>query len=183
MKIGALAGSLRKPLPETLDAYAKMGLQGVQIGVNRESLDYSDEKWKEIREQCRAQNLEISALCGDLGGDPFHVENECMVRAEILCRIVDIAVKLGTKVITTHIGVVPEDRNDPVYPLMVKSIRHAAEYAASKGVTLAIETGPEKAEVLRASMMVALAMETSSIETVPPLNAKPLSPTLVRELR
>ena len=73
-----------------------------------------------------------------------------MVRAEILCRIVDIAVKLGTSVITTHIGVVPEDKKDPVYPLMLKSIRHAAEYAASKGVTLAIETGPEKAEVLRA---------------------------------
>ena len=58
MKIGALAGSLRKPLPETLDAYAKMGLQGVQIGVNRESLDYSDEQWKEIREHTAKYNEE-----------------------------------------------------------------------------------------------------------------------------
>ena len=132
MKIGALAGSLRKPLPETLKTYAEMGLQGVQIGVSRESLEYSDEKWKEISELCRENHLIISALCGDLGGDPFHVEKECMVRAEILCRIVDIAVTVGTKVITTHIGVVPEDKQDPVYPLMVKSIRHAAEYAASK---------------------------------------------------
>lgn len=149
MKIGALASSLRKPLPETLNAFAEMGLQGVQIGVTREFLGYSEEKLGEIRELCRKNNLEISALCGDLGGDPFHVENECMERAEILCRIVDIACQLGTKVITTHIGVVPEDPADPVYPLMVKSIGHAAEYAASKGVTLAIETGPEKAEVLR----------------------------------
>lgn len=149
MKIGALAGSLRKPLPEALDAYAEMGLQGVQIGVNRDFLDYSDEKLNEIKERCRKNNLEISAICGDLGGDPFHIENECMKRAEILCRIVDIAVKLGTRVITTHIGVVPEDKNDPVYPLMLKSIRYAAEYSAARGVTFAIETGPEKPEVLR----------------------------------
>ena len=149
MKIGALASSLRKPLPETLDAFAAMGLQGVQIGVNLEWLNYPDEKIAEIRERCAKNNLVISAICGDIGGDPFHIEAECMKRAEILCKFADLAVKLGTKVITTHIGVVPEDKNDPVYPLMLKSIRHAAEYSATKGVTFAIETGPEKAETLR----------------------------------
>lgn len=150
MKIGALANSLRKPLAETLDAYAAMGLQGVQIGVNLDWLGYSEEQIAGIREQCRKNNLEISAICGDLGGDPFHIEAECMKRAEILCKFADLAVKLGTGVITTHIGVVPEDRSDPVYPLMLKSIRRAAGYSATKGVVFAIETGPEKAETLRA---------------------------------
>lgn len=149
MKIGVLVESFRKPLMEALDAAAEMGLQGVQIGMKKEFLDYTDEQLNEIREKCRANKLEISAVCGDFGGDPFHVEGEGMERAELLCRIADIAVKLGTKVITTHIGVVPEDRNDPVYPLMIKSIGYAAEYSAARGVTFAIETGPEKAEVLK----------------------------------
>ncbi len=150
MKIGALANSLKKPLGETLEVYSKMGLQGIQLGLWMDWLKYSDSELESIRKQCAEKGLEISAVCGDLGGDPFHIEAECMVRAEILCRFADIAVKLGTRVITTHIGVVPEDKNDPVWPLMKKSIRHAAEHSAKFGVTFAIETGPEQPEVLRA---------------------------------
>ena len=149
MKIGALASSLKKPLPETLQIFAGMGLQGVQIGLSLEWLDYSDEKIADIRNLCAKNGLEISAVCGDIGGHAFHVESECMVRSGILCKFADIASKLGTKVITTHIGVIPEDHADPVYPLMLKSIRAAAEYSVRLNVRFAIETGPEKPEVLR----------------------------------
>ena len=43
---------------------------------------------------------------------------------------------------------VPEDKNDPVYEMMAKSLKAAAEYSASRGSVLAVETGPEKAETL-----------------------------------
>ena len=150
MKIGALAGSLRRPLLETFDAYREMGLQGVQIGVNQEFLAFPDEKIEEIKARCEKDGLTISAICGDIGGHAFQTRGENMKRAEFLCRVVDLAVRLGTHVITTHIGVVPEDKNDPVYPLMIESIRHAADYGAARGVTFAIETGPEKPEILKA---------------------------------
>ena len=150
MKIGALASSLRRPLLETFAVYREMGLQGVQIGVNREFLALPDEKIEEIRECCAGNGLTISAVCGDIGGHAFQTRGENMERAEFLCRVADLAVRIGTHVITTHIGVVPEDKNDPVYPLMLESIRHAARYAAGKGVVFAIETGPEKPEILRA---------------------------------
>ncbi len=150
MKIGAFATALRKPLNEALKELSGYGIQGVQIGVNREFAAQPEEKILEVRDLCRKYGMEISAICGDLGGHAFQIENECMERAEFLCRVADTAFLLGTKVITTHIGVVPEDKADPVYPLMVKSIRHAAEYAAKRGVMFAIETGPEKAETLRA---------------------------------
>ena len=153
MKIGALAGSLRLPLYETFEAYSKLGLQGVQIGINPEFLEYSDDKLAEIKQKCKENNLTISAVCGDLGGHPFQIKGQHMERAKVLRHIVDIAVKLGTHVITTHIGVVPEDKQDPVYPYMVESIRYAADYAGEKGVTFAIETGPEKAETLLAFIL------------------------------
>ena len=149
MKIGALASSLRLPLLETFDAYRQMGLQGVQIGVNMESLACPDEKIEEIKARCKMDGLTISAICGDIGGHAFQTQGENMKRAEFLCRVVDLAGRLETHVITTHIGVVPEDRNDPVYPLMLESIRHAANYAADRDVTFAIETGPEKPETLK----------------------------------
>ena len=149
MKIGALASSLRLPLLETFDAYRQMGLQGVQIGVNMEFLACPDEKIEEIKARCKMDGLTISAICGDIGGHAFQTQGENMKRAEFLCRVVDLAGRLETHVITTHIGVVPEDRNDPVYPLMLESIRHAANYAAARDVTFAIETGPEKPETLK----------------------------------
>ena len=149
MKIGALASSLRLPLLETFDAYRQMGLQGVQIGVNMEFLACPDEKIEEIKARCKMDGLTISAICGDIGGHAFQTQGENMKRAEFLCRVVDLAGRLETHVITTHIGVVPEDRNDPVYPLMLESIRHAANYAADRDVTFAIETGPEKPETLK----------------------------------
>ena len=93
-------------------------------------------------------HLSVSALCGDLGGHGFEREAELPTRIEKTCRIVDLACEMGTKVVTTHIGVIPEDESSPKYQTMLKALRACGSYAAKKGVTLAIETGPETAPVL-----------------------------------
>ena len=87
-------------------------------------------------------------MCGDIARTHFGVTAEWQDRVELHKRVVDVAAVLGTKVITTHIGVIPADKTDPVYPIMVESIGKAAEYSASRGTVFAIETGPEKADVL-----------------------------------
>lgn len=148
MKIGALASSLRRSLPETLKAYSQIGLQGVQIFASPEYLIYPDLRLAEIRRMCGDYGLEISAFCGDIAATHFDVEAEAPDRVELHKRITDTALKLGTNVVTTHIGVVPGDKNDPAYPVMVKSIRQAAEYSAQNNAYFAIETGPEMADVL-----------------------------------
>ncbi|MBO4633417.1 MAG: sugar phosphate isomerase/epimerase [Lentisphaeria bacterium] len=148
MKIGALNSSLRKPLPATVKKYAEMGIQGMQIQITPEHLIFSDDRLRDIRRTCEDAGLEISAVCGDIAHTHFGVTAEWPDRVELHKRVVDIAVKLGTKVITTHIGVVPADKKDPVYPIMVESIGSAAEYSGSCGAVFAIETGPEKADVL-----------------------------------
>ncbi len=150
MKIGALSMSLRQPLPETIIAYRQMGLEGIQLEVTPEILSAFPDRLLQLRHMCREHGLEISALCGDIGRTHFSIENQYRDRVALHCRVVDVAVHLGTKVVTTHIGVIPEDKNDPVYAMMAKSIRMAAEYSAAHGVVFAIETGPETAEILRA---------------------------------
>lgn len=148
MKIGALNSSLRKPLPATVRKYAEMGIEGVQLQITPEHLIFSDDRLRQIRQICADAGLEISAVCGDIAHTHFGVTDEWADRVELHKRVVDIAVKLGTKVITTHIGVVPADKQDPVYPIMLESIGAAAEYSGSCGAVFAIETGPEKADVL-----------------------------------
>lgn len=148
MKIGALDCSLKKPLPATLKKFQEMGVQGVQIFTAPEYLLYGKERLSDIRKMCADCGLVVSAVCGDVAWSHFGVEAEWQDRIMVHERVVDIACQLDTKIITTHIGVVPEDEADPVFQMMVKSIRKAAEISAAQGTCIAVETGPEKAETL-----------------------------------
>lgn len=148
MKIGALDCSLKKPLPATLKKFQEMGVQGVQIFTAPEYLLYGKERLSDIRKMCADCGLVVSAVCGDVAWTHFGVEAEWQDRIMVHERVVDIACQLGTKIITTHIGVVPDDEADPVFQMMVKSIRKAAEISAAQGTCIAVETGPEKAETL-----------------------------------
>ena len=92
--------------------------------------------------------LVFSALCGDLGHGFANAEKNPEL-VEKSKRILDLAVELGTNVVTTHIGVVPSDSSNPRYSVMRSACLELAEYADSLGAHFAIETGPEKAVVLR----------------------------------
>jgi L-ribulose-5-phosphate 3-epimerase len=59
-------------------------------------------------------------------------------------------VDLGTGIITTHIGRVPEDRADPVWSTLARALNEIGAYAQARGVVLATETGPEPGSTLRA---------------------------------
>jgi sugar phosphate isomerase/epimerase len=61
---------------------------------------------------------------------------------------VDLAVDLGAKIITTHIGVVPETPNK-VWEILRHALNRIGAYAEEHGVVLATETGPESGPVLR----------------------------------
>ena len=155
MKIGVIAELLRKPLDEDLDfAGQELKVDGVQLyaqhpegGIDLTSC--TDEELKDLQEKCRKNNIVISAICGDVGGNSFQVESEALERVEMTKKIIDNTAKLGVKVVTTHVGHIPESKQDPVYPIMLKHVRTLAEYAASKGCVFAIETGPELADVLK----------------------------------
>lgn len=154
MKIGVIAELLRKPLEEDIALAAEIGATGVQLCVKHgdDGIDLAncpDNELEALGGLVKKHGLVITALCGDLGGS-FQLEHECWQRVELMKRIFDAAAKLGVKVVTTHIGHIPECPGDPVYATMLRSVRAAADYAAAKGCVFAIETGPELADVLKA---------------------------------
>ena len=83
-----------------------------------------------------------------MGGYGFEIAEDNAERIEKTKRIIDLAVEFGTNVVTTHIGVIPDDKTHPRYSVMLAALTECGVYAKQKGVTLAIETGPEKANVL-----------------------------------
>lgn len=150
MKIGVITDCFKLELRDSLKMAAELGFDGVQIyaTVGEFSPEMPREKREEIKKLLRDLGLEVSALCGDLGGHGFQIEEENEVRIEKTKRIIDLACDFDTKVVTTHIGVIPADKSHPRYAVMLDALSRCGAYAKKKGVTLAIETGPETADVL-----------------------------------
>ena len=149
-KIGVISDSFSLDPFEGIRRAAALGADGVQTYAVRGEIgpDMPAEKRKELVKLVDSLGIRISALCGDTGRG-FASEEKNPETLRISKAIVDLAVDVGTKIVTTHIGKVPPDRNDPVYQTMLTACRELADYAATKGVTFAVETGPEKAVLLR----------------------------------
>lgn len=150
-KLGVMADCFRLPAKDGVRKAAELGAEGVQVytvagEMSPEEMD--DAARRDFKSLCDDLGLAISALCGDMGGGLRKAE-ENPQKVERSKRIVDLAVDLGSSVVTTHVGVVPEDRGDPAYQAMLAASGEIAEYARQAGVAFAIETGPEKAETLK----------------------------------
>lgn len=151
MKLGVIADCFRLPLKESIALAGTLGFEGVQIYATGGEFcpsTLSAGARSEYRRLLSDNGLAVSALCGDMGGYGFEIEQDNAERIEKTCRIVDLAAELGAKAVTTHIGVIPSNPTHPRYDIMVRALGKAGRYAATQGVTLAIETGPESARTL-----------------------------------
>lgn len=152
MKIGIISDSLKLGARAGIAKAGELGADGVQVyavkgDICPENLDASERAvLKTYFADC---GLELSALCGDLGGHGFLREDENIAKISKSNAIVDLAVDLGTRVVTTHIGVVPADTVSESYEILLAACRTIGNYALEKGVCFAIETGPEIATHLK----------------------------------
>lgn len=153
MKIGVITDCFGKPHSEGIALAGSLGLSGVQIyatggSFSPDTLSAEDKAY--YKKLLSENGLVISALCADMGGYGFERAEDNPERIEKTKRIVDLAVEFGASVITTHIGVIPADKSEPRYKVMLDALTECGLYAKERGVTLAIETGPEKAKTLLA---------------------------------
>ena len=153
MKIGVITDCFKKTHEKGIEKAAELGLDGVQIYATTGEFSpetLTAEEKAEYKKLLKENNLVISALCGDMGGHGFEIEQDNAERVEKTKKIIDLAEEFGTTTITTHIGVIPEDKSTAKYKAMLKALTECGLYAKSKGITLAIETGPEIAPTLLA---------------------------------
>jgi L-ribulose-5-phosphate 3-epimerase len=145
-KIGVMSDSFRIGRMEGIRKAAELGADGVQVYLTEPEAMNAAQR-QEFKRFCADQGIAISALCGDMGA--YRDAGENPARVERFKHILDLAKDVGTSVVTTHIGVVPENPKDDIYKVMLAACRQMAEHGAAIGVTAAIETGPEKATTLR----------------------------------
>lgn len=149
--IGVILDSFRTDTRTAIGKAVALGANGVQMYCTKG--DNSPEnltpaKRRELLDIVKSNGLCFSALCGDLGEGFFRKERnpELIERSK---RILDLAKDLETDIVTTHIGVVPEDPTVERYGIMQEACFELSRYADSIGSHFAIETGPETSAVLK----------------------------------
>ncbi|MBP3705312.1 MAG: sugar phosphate isomerase/epimerase [Clostridia bacterium] len=150
--IGVLMDGFRTDTLTALDKAVAVGAKGIQVYATRGEMspeNMNAAARREFLKQVKDRGLVISALCGDLGHG-FHNAELNPELIEKSKRIVDLAKDLETNVITTHIGVVPNDPSVPRYAIMQDACSKLAAYADSMEAHFAVETGPEIATTLKA---------------------------------
>lgn len=149
--IGAIVDSFKMETREAVKAAAAIGAKGIQMystnGVNSPE-NLVGQARKDLLNYVKDHGMVFSAICGDLGQGFMKPEKNPML-IDKSKRIMELAKELETDVVTTHIGVVPADKNHERYKIMQEACYELAQYADSMGSHFAIETGPETAETLK----------------------------------
>lgn len=151
MKLGVITDCFKLGHRKGIALAGELSLSGVQIYATTGEFSpetLTEEEKGEYKKLLLKHGLTVSALCADMGGFGFEREADNPTRVEKTKQIVDLAVEFGASVITTHIGVIPEDKSNPRYKVMLTALTECGLYAKERGVTLAIETGPERATTL-----------------------------------
>lgn len=150
--IGVMLDSFRvDDVKRAIDMAAAAGVKGVQMHTGLGEL--TPEKLtaamrKELLSYIADRGLTISATCAEqsLGfADPE--KNPALI--ERAKRLMDLALELGANIVTTHIGVIPEDKTCERYQVMQKACYEMAQYADQRKAHFAVETGPEIATTLK----------------------------------
>ncbi len=146
MKIGVMVESFRLGFRGGMEKAASLGVDGVQKYIGDEELGWSDAQVKEALDIAKSNGLVYSAICGDFGyGFDNPDLNPQMI--EKSKRILDLAKRLESDIVTTHIHKVPVEECAQK-EILRKACQELGAYADSIGSTFALETGPEFGEVL-----------------------------------
>jgi L-ribulose-5-phosphate 3-epimerase len=160
LEIGVCSWSLKVgSIPELEKFLGEVGASAVQLAIG----DPNHASWKEgdrMVQAARKASFEITAAMIGFPGEDYTTPDTIRrtggfgnpatrsERIEIFRWAVDRTVELGVEVLSTHAGFIPEPGR-PERMAFLDCLGDAVDYAASKGIVLALETGQETVDLLR----------------------------------
>ncbi|MCI0460076.1 MAG: sugar phosphate isomerase/epimerase [Gemmataceae bacterium] len=150
-KIGIRLESFGLPLRRALQEAERLGVPGVQVDA---AGDLAPDKLsqtgrREFRHLLRAHNLELTALGCPLRRGLDTSENQ-EARIDHVRKVLDLSFDLGPRIAIVQAGKIPESADDPRATLLTEALEGLARHGDRVGATLALETGLESGNVLRA---------------------------------
>jgi len=169
LKIGVALWSLGQApafadFERLLDRAASTGVKAVQpwcVDENKWNLVcaldpercVTAEQRRSVRKACEKRGLAISGFCAQLAGPKtlggFGEEEGLEGRLAKTRAALRLAAEIGSPIVTTHIGPIPEDRGGSTYARFLKSAVNVVKDAERTGGIFALETGQESAAGLK----------------------------------
>lgn len=152
LKVGAFLGSFKLGVKSGLDKCRELKLDGIEL------TDIPDEviierltgtEIKELKDLIGSYELTLSSTCGDLGGHEFTDESDVEERITRTKKIMDNTRALGCRIVQTHIGVIPKDRDSKPWKVMQYAMDILGAYGDKIDCCLATETGPEEPALMK----------------------------------
>ncbi|MYE27133.1 MAG: sugar phosphate isomerase/epimerase, partial [Chloroflexi bacterium] len=107
---------------------------------------------REARRIAESLGLTFSGFCAQLQGKVtwggLEESEGLQWRIDKTKQALDSTAELGGNVVTTHAGLLPEDKSAPAYQILLGSVGEIAEHGAEVGVYFALETGQETPQAL-----------------------------------
>jgi len=153
LEIGVLVG-LSDKVEESLKNVTDLGLRACQI-CSWQPAQWTPKRAEMLRAQARAAGVKIATFwAGYTGpcewnfyGGPKTIglvpEAYRDARVAELKKAANFAARAGISSITTHVGFLPEDPNDPLFAATVKALKVIAKHCKTKGLDFLFETGQE----------------------------------------
>ncbi|MGC9349180.1 MAG: sugar phosphate isomerase/epimerase family protein [Anaerolineae bacterium] len=158
LKIGVMAPLDHGP-EKTIEEVQALGLSACQVVCWNPDL-FTQEAADRLAAAAATHDVEITTIWTGTPGryvwnfvegpitiglvPPAHREE----RVAVLKRGADFAARVGVQSITTHVGFIPENMTDPLYPGLLEALREVVSYCGEKDIEFWFETGQETPVVL-----------------------------------
>jgi sugar phosphate isomerase/epimerase len=156
--IGVFA-SIDAGLGVKLDVARELGVPTIQLHAPAPATR-TPERAREFLDRLQAANIRLTAVFGGFDGEsyadiPTVVRTVGLVpretraaRTKEIIEIADFARLLGCDVVALHLGFVPHDASDPLYPEVIAVTRQVCDHCQAQRQALHLETGQEPADAL-----------------------------------
>jgi len=150
-KIGVIIDSLKLGVKPGIQKAKELGADGFQIWCTEgemapDNMPKADRP--AFKKYVAGLGLEISALCGDLLKGFLNAQTNKQILPRYK-QFIDLAMDLGVRIVTSHIGQLPDDENHPAWAIGLEALSELGAYAVERGCVFGMETGPEEPIVLK----------------------------------
>lgn len=163
MKLGLIVGLFTDNIKVSFEKVASLNIPTCQIACTAEVM-VKRLKPVEIRRAADEAGIEISSFFllfegqvfnlkdgpGTMGFIPERYRSERLNLAKVYS---DMVRDMGVNSITSHVGFIPDNENEPLYRSFIPVMREFAEHCARNGQMFCFETGQELPSTLKRTIL------------------------------
>ena len=148
-RIGINLASIRQPFRKALNTAARLGAHAVELDARHaiRPSEMSQTGIRHLRKQLDDLNLGVSAVSFNTRYG-YDTSENLDRRVAATKEAMSFAFQLGARVVTNHVGRVPEDQTEPTWSSLKQALEDIGSHAQRCGAWLCARTGTESGETL-----------------------------------